>query len=111
MPHLRIHGPDKEKILKASTQLIDKLAPTVDCPRDHFTIEHIHSISITDGKEEGTYPFIEMHWFDRGSEIQDSVAGIITDQVREVTDESTDIAVVFHALKTRNYYENGAHFG
>ena len=111
MPHLRIHGLDKERILKASTPLLDKLAPVVGCPRDHFTLEHIHSTYVTDGREEEAYPFIEMHWFDRGPEVQDSVAGIITDQIREVTDESTDIAVVFHALNTRNYYENGAHFG
>ena len=111
MPHLRIHGLDKEKIHKISIPLLNKLTAVVGCPRDHFTIEHIHSTFIMDGVEAGAYPFVEMHWFDRGPDIQDSVAEIITDQIREVTDDSTDIAVVFHALNARNYYENGAHFG
>jgi hypothetical protein len=56
-----------------------------------------------------SYPFIEVLWFARSSEIQDHSAKIITEAVKQVT-ASTDVVVVFFELAKNSYYENGAHF-
>ena len=110
MPHVRIRGVQKNQVMMISKELIDSLSELVSCPRDHFTLEHITSTFIVDGTEDAGYPFIEMHWFDRGPEIQDKVATSLTQMIRRVTSDTTDIAVVFHKLIERDYYENGEHF-
>ncbi|HBG1558843.1 DUF1904 family protein [Clostridioides difficile] len=55
------------------------------------------------------YPFVEVAWFDRGQEVQDIVARIITDSIRNNLDvESMDLA--FTVFEKEKYYENGEHF-
>ena len=63
--------------------MIDELVDAVKCPRDYFEIECIKSVAIRDGKIADVYPFVEVAWFDRGQEVQDTVAKIITDNIRE----------------------------
>ncbi|EQI28056.1 hypothetical protein QOS_2566, partial [Clostridioides difficile Y184] len=47
--------------------------------------------------------------FDRGQEVQDIVARIITDSIRNNLDvESMDLA--FTVFEKEKYYENGEHF-
>ena len=110
MPHVRIRGVQKNQIMMISSELVDSLSELVGCPRDHFTVEHVPSTFIINGKEDAGYPFIEMHWFDRGPEVQDKVAASMTQLIRRVSDQAADIAVVFHKLVERDYYENGEHF-
>ena len=64
-------------------------------------------ILILDGAD--VYPFVEVAWFDRGQEVQDMVAKIITDNIREnLNVESMDLA--FTVFEKEKYYENGEHF-
>ncbi|OQX38717.1 MAG: hypothetical protein B0D91_03285 [Oceanospirillales bacterium LUC14_002_19_P2] len=93
-----------------SKELVDSLSELVGCPQDHFTLEHIPSTFIVDGAEDAGYPFVEMLWFAREPEVQDKVASCLTQMIRRVTDDNTDIAVVFHKLVEQDYYENGEHF-
>lgn len=108
MPQIKIRGIDVEKISTISTSMIDQLEEIIDCPRDYFTIECISSTFIKNGKVDEGYPFIEVVWFDRGQEIQDSVAKSITNLIHNLGYKNVD--VFFTVLKENFYYENGYHF-
>ncbi|SHJ92193.1 DUF1904 domain-containing protein [Tepidibacter formicigenes] len=109
MPQIKIRGIKAQVVCKISEEMVDKLVDIVKCPRDYFEIECIQSVAIRDGKIAPVYPFIEVAWFDRGQEIQDKVAKVITDSIRENLDvESLDLA--FTTFEKEKYYENGEHF-
>ena len=72
----------ENQICEISEKMIDELVDAVKCPRDYFEIECIKSVAIRDGKIADVYPFVEVAWFDRGQEVQDTVAKIITDNIR-----------------------------
>lgn len=109
MPQIKIRGIHENDICKISENMIDKLVEAVKCPRDYFEIECIKSVAIRDGKIDDVYPFVEVAWFDRGQEVQDVVATIITDSIRNnLNIESMDLA--FIVFEKEKYYENGEHF-
>ncbi|QNO15092.1 DUF1904 domain-containing protein [Alkalicella caledoniensis] len=108
MPQLRFHGVKKEQIKKFSKDLVDELATLIGCPRDHFVLEAIGSNYIFDGEEIEGYPFIEFAWFDRGLEVQDSAAQIVTKHIKSVGYHEVEVA--FMVYETRKYYENGQHY-
>lgn len=108
MPQIKVRGISPEKLCVMSKELIDELVQIVQCPRDYFELEYIQSLGIREGSIEAAYPFIEVAWFDRGQEVQDQVARIITKYVHQVGIPSVDIAFTY--FEKRNYYENGAHF-
>ena len=106
MPQIKIRGIHENEICKISEKMIDELVDAVKCPRDYFEIECIKSVAIREGKIADVYPFA---WFDRGQEIQDTVAKIITDSIRNNLEiESMDLA--FTVFEKEKYYENGEHF-
>ncbi len=93
MPQIKIRGINENDICKISEKMINDLVEAVKCPRDYFEIECIKSVAIRDGKIADVYPFVEVAWFDRGQEVQDIVARIITDSIRNNLDvESMDLA-------------------
>ena len=109
MPQIKIRGINENQICEISEKMIDELIDAVKCQRDYFEIECIKSVAIRDGKIADVYPFVEVAWFDRGQEVQDTVAKIITDNIREnLNIESMDLA--FTVFEKEKYYENGEHF-
>ena len=70
MPHLKIRGMAKEPIIKNSKELIDGLTNIVKCDRTWFTIEHIETEYIFDGKIIDGYTFVELFWFERTPEVK-----------------------------------------
>ncbi|WP_410506419.1 DUF1904 family protein [Haloimpatiens sp. FM7315] len=80
----------------------------IGCPREYFTIELVKSQFISDGTLNLDYPFVEVHWFDRGQEIKDKVAKCITKYVRKMGHENVD--VIFIAISGNDYFENGKNF-
>ena len=83
MPQIKVRGINENDICKISEKMIDELVEAVKCPRDYFEIECIKSVAIRNGKIADVYPFVEVAWFDRGQEVQDTVAKIITNNIRE----------------------------
>ena len=65
MPHLKIRGMAKQPIIENSKELIDGLTEIVKCDRTWFTIEHIDTEYIFDGKIVEGYTFVELFWFER----------------------------------------------
>ena len=108
MPALRLKSIDSNKTLKISKDLIDELQEIIQCPRDYFSIEVVQSLFIMDGEFVEGLPVIDVFWFDRGQEIQDKVAKIITKHINSIGYESVD--VIFNVLEKSRYYENGEHF-
>lgn len=111
MPHLRFRAIDFDTVKALSTELVDELQLLMDCPREDFTLEHIPASFIFDGDVSEAYPFVEVFWFHRGQETQDSVAKAITAAVRKAMDApEQDVAVIFTALTPAAYYDNGEHY-
>ncbi|WP_428772306.1 DUF1904 domain-containing protein [Vibrio sp.] len=110
MPHLRFRAVEPKQVESLSKTLLDELQPIMDCPREDFTFEYIYSTFFHEGEVSQAYPFVEVLWFDRGQQTQDQVARIITDQVRQVQEQQVDVAVIFSALNSQGYYDNGEHY-
>ncbi|MDO5294873.1 MAG: DUF1904 domain-containing protein [bacterium] len=109
MPQIKVRGINENELCKISEKMIDQLVEAVQCPRDYFEIECIKSVAIRNGKIAEVYPFVEVSWFDRGQTVQDMVAKIITNIIREELNiESMDLA--FTVFEKEKYYENGEHF-
>ncbi|WP_297421150.1 DUF1904 family protein [Clostridium sp.] len=51
---------------------------------------------------------VDVSWFDRGQEVQDTEAKIITKYVNSI--EYKSVNVIFHHLEKSRYYEDGEHF-
>lgn len=109
MPHLKIRGIEKEKIIKASKEIVDGLTPIVDCPRDWFTIEHIDTEYIFDGKIVEGYTFVEIFWFERTDEVKKKVADFLTKLIKRINDNK-DCCIIFFPLTGSNYCDNGTFF-
>jgi hypothetical protein len=97
MPHLRVRGMKEEELVSVSTERLEELVRIIEVPKDHFTIEHVHSTFIYDGQIDGNrYPFVELLWFDR-SHLMKDVATAITSIIKRFNYE--DVAVYFTSLK------------
>jgi len=107
MPMLKFKGIPQEEVIKESTNLIDALVEIIKCPKDYFSIELINNTFIMDGKLTNPPSMVEVAWFDRGQEIQDKVATVITKYFKK---DRPCLDVVFYALENEKYYENGTHF-
>ncbi|CCN49133.1 putative Tautomerase [Vibrio nigripulchritudo MADA3029] len=110
MPHLRFRAVEPQTVQTLSEVLLDDLQPLMDCPNEDFTFEYIYSTFFHSGKVEPAYPFVEILWFDRGQETQDKVAKVVTERLRQVVGSDVDVAVIFTALNSNEYYDNAEHY-
>lgn len=108
MPHLTFTGVHKEIVISISTELVDRLEALLECPRDYFTIELLETPYIADGKVVSPPCKVGVEWFDRGQDIQDKAAEIITSTLSYAGYKTCDI--YFTCLEKNQYYENGQHF-
>lgn len=109
MPIIKITGIDKEIVKKVSKSIVDELQVAIQCPREYFTIEvKTNPIFIFDGEEVSPPYFIKVEWFDRGCEVRDKSASIITEAFRK--EGISPIDVRFTNIEKELYYEDGVHF-
>ena len=109
MPHIRIKSLS-EKHMKTISQTFPKdLAKIMETSEDNFSFELISTQYFLNGKSAKSYPYIEIHWFERSQDCKEKSAKFITDQIRNLTKED-DIAVVFIPIKKSDYFENGKSF-
>lgn len=107
MPHIRVRGIEDSVLQKSSKTIIDGLSELTSTPKDYFVVEKINSKFYFDGEPYDMYPHVEVLWFDRGNEIQDKAAAIITDTFASY--DIQDIEVAFMLYEKRNYYMDGKH--
>lgn len=108
MPQLTFKNIKRQSVIDMSKTLIDDLQAIIDVPREYFTIDHVDSMYIMDGKQAEEYPLVYVNLFDRGSEAESKVAKTITKHVHSAGYKNVD--VIFTILERCRYYENGEHF-
>lgn len=108
MPHIRMRGIDEIHVASLSSSLVEDLATIIQTPSDNFTFEHIQTRFFEKGQPTPGYPFIEVLWFPRSTEVQNAAAELITKAVKMLHNQ--DVAVVFTAITPSSYYENGRPF-
>lgn len=108
MPSLKLKEIEVKKALEISKDLVDELQEVIKCPRDYFTISVDKGIYISDGEIISGLAVVEVYWFDRGQEVQDKAAKVITKYIHSIGYENVD--VIFFVLEESRYYENGEHF-
>lgn len=108
MPQLLIKGISVDQVKTISKPLVQELAELCACGTDNFTLEVMNSTFVFDGEEVPGYPFIEVKWFERGLEIQDEFANLITKQVHSLG--IPEVEVAFTTFRESNYYLNGKSF-
>jgi len=108
MPIIKIKAIPQNDVSKISKTLIDDLQKATQIPREHFTLELPTSIYILDGQVVDGPKMVEVFWFDRGQELQDEVAVILTRHIQSAG--YPDVDVIFTILDRNSYYENGEHF-
>lgn len=104
MPQLIFHGIEPDTVRTCSTELVQQLATVMQTEVDNFLLEVVHSVQII----EPSYPYIDVRWFDRGQDIQDRSAVIITNAFKDLGISPLDI--IFIPLEKNSYYENAEHF-
>lgn len=110
MPHFRFRAVEPSVVQTLSKTLIDDLDSIMQSPRADFTFESVHTTFFHEGCASDAYPLVELLWFDRGQEIQDKVAMIVTNRLKELVGASINVAVIFTALKPSQYYDNAVHY-
>lgn len=108
MPIIKIKAIPQNAIFKISKAMIDDLQKATQIPREHFTLELPTSVYILDGQIVEGPPMVEVYWFDRGQELQDQVAKLLTRHIQSAG--YADVDVIFTILDRNSYYENGEHF-
>lgn len=109
VPHIRIRSVSEKNVQALSKKLPKDLAKAMETTEDNFSFELISTKYFSNGKAKKSYPYIEVHWFERTQEIKQRSANIITDLVRSLT-KAEDIAVVFTPIQKSDYFENGKSF-
>lgn len=105
MPHLVARGLSVEQLCTISQSLVDELAVACGCGRDNFMLECLPVVSVFDGRQVETFPFIEVAWFERGHVIRNRVAAILTEHVRSLG--IAEVEVAFRTYREDSYYING----
>jgi hypothetical protein len=105
MPQLTVRGISIEKMAAISSLLVKELAMVCECGTDNFTLDCLPVTSVFDGHGVETYPFIEVAWFERGNEVRDRFAEVVTRHVRLAG--IVDVEVAFKVYQEDAYYING----
>ncbi len=110
MPHFRMRAVEPKTVQSLSKTLIDDLELLMKSPRADFTFEHVYTTFFHEGGEDASYPFVEIVWFNRGQEVQDQVARIVTDRMKEIMGTEINVAVIFTSVEPSGYYDNAEHY-
>ncbi|MCM3145246.1 DUF1904 family protein [Brevibacillus sp. MER 51] len=108
MPHLIVRGIQAEQMATISEPLAVELAALCQCGTDNFTIECLQTTGVFGEKIVESFPFIEVAWFERGQEVRDQFAQIVTKHVLSLGIPEVEMAFV--AYQKESYYANGEHF-
>jgi hypothetical protein len=105
LPHLVIRGLSVEQMRGISSKLVDELAQLCECPSDHLILECLPTTAVFKGEIVPSYPFVEVAWFERGSEVRGRFAKIVDRHVRSLGVPEVEIA--FRTYREDAYYING----
>jgi len=109
MPHIRFKSVPDKHMKSLSKSLPKPLAKAMETTEDNFSFELIENQYYANGKKVKSYPYVEVHWFERSQDCKNKSAKLITDQIRKLT-KAEDIAVIFIPIEKSNYFENAKSF-
>lgn len=109
MPHLHFKCISENHVKSLSQTLPKELATAMETSEDNFSFESVPHKFFSAGKVTESYPYVEVHWFERSQDCKIKSAKIITDQVRKLT-SAEDVVVVYVPLAKNDYFENGKSF-
>jgi hypothetical protein len=104
LPQLTVRGIRVEIMRDLSGPLVEELAKVCECGIDNFTIDCLSVTSVFGGDAAETYPFIEVAWFERGTEVRDRFAEAVTKHVRRAG--VPEVEVAFKEYREEAYYVN-----
>jgi hypothetical protein len=102
MPQLTVRGIHIQTMAAISHLLVKELAMVCGCGTDNFTIDCLHLTSVFDGQIADTYPFVEVAWFERGFDVQDRFAEVLTRHIRLAG--IAEVEVAFKVYREDSYY-------
>ncbi|AJY75332.1 DUF1904 family protein [Paenibacillus beijingensis] len=105
MPQLTIRGIAPEQVIAISEAMVQQLADVCGCGTDNFTLDCLQTVSAMDGKRVDTYPFVEVAWFERGSQTRDLFAETIMKHF--LTAGVREVEIAFKVYSQDGYYING----
>lgn len=105
MPHLLFRGIAPEQLREAAQPLAEELAVICECGTDNFTMDCLHTTSVFGGTGDRSFPFVEVAWFERGSEARGQFAAAVTAQLAKLG--LTEIEVAFRTYREDSYYIDG----
>ncbi|MUT67536.1 DUF1904 family protein [Paenibacillus sp. NEAU-GSW1] len=106
MPQLLFRGVPTEQLLSVSEKLAVRLAAICECGTDNFTMDCVQTVSIFGGQKDGrSYPFVEVGWFERGTEVRNRFAEAVTQSLQEIGIAESEVA--FRTYREDSYYING----
>ncbi len=116
MPNIKFSGVDAPTVQTLSHELSKSLSKTIGCPEDWITFIAGESAGkiFCNGEVLTDTIFAYVSWFDRGQEVKNQVAKVITKSI--LTSDKAELAtietvnVVFIDMKKSDYFENGEHF-
>lgn len=109
MPRLQFYALPLPVVREVSAGLVDELTMLMGVQREHFVLEHVDSTFVYDSAVKEGFPYVEVHCFDRGAEVFDRTAEIITRRLQALGVAGVDVA--FRPLLRRHYYEDGKPLG
>ena len=108
MPRFAFHAIPLATVKAASAPLADDLQALLGCPREELVFHVPTDHYVLDADLVSGPPFVEVAWFDRGLDVQDQVARLLTEHLHRAGIPSVDVA--FLPLARRAYYEDGRPF-
>lgn len=108
MPRITTHAIPIETVQQASRAMVDELEALLKIPREHFAIEVREDAFVIDGDVVRGLPFVEVALFDRGPELEDRMARLITRHLQEAGCPHLDLYLIH--LERPRYYEDGEPF-
>jgi hypothetical protein len=108
VPYLVFRGVSVDQVKTISSPLVEELANICECGTDNFTFEILSSTFVVHQNEVPGFPFIEVKWFERGQEVQDQFAKVVTKYVQSFG--LPEVEVAFTTFQESAYYSNGQSF-
>ncbi|QAY66723.1 DUF1904 family protein [Paenibacillus protaetiae] len=110
MPHLLFKGIAADKLHAVCEPMAEELAALCQCGTDNFTMEIANCTVVFGAPEQETaYLFVEVAWFERGSDTRNAFAETVTRHLLKLGE--ADIEVAFRTYREDSYYINGLPYG
>ncbi|MFI3167074.1 MAG: DUF1904 family protein [Bacillota bacterium] len=114
MPNIRISGVSKETVSTLSNLLTNELASVMNLPQTALTFFAGDENLYRGSEKLDNFCYITVEWFDKGEEIQEKVAGILTKATLGNSQLGLEriqtVKMNFIMLVAKNYYANGVHY-